>query len=320
MQNSITQHSPTQPIRIFIGSSSRNVLEEKVFVYSLQKYSSLPIEVNILDGETGSVRFQNGEVKELPATVRHAMKGATAFSLARFAIPQWCNYQGRAIYCDSDQLLLQDLAELWNMDLEGAGATAVHVRDAESNPYYVNSFLKSLMESSEDYYLTSVMLMDCEQLKTWDIEAIVEQFNQGKFSYSEMMFFGKAFTQSIPTEVKRLPTEWNHLDVLTQNTKLVHFTDLTSQPWLFHHNKTGTLWERFYLEAIEQGFVPDAVIQQAYEKGVISKRIRDLAQTHDAWGRFWNEIWRTWLAFGFLLRRRAKFVLARLQLRQAVSH
>jgi len=315
------QNPVHQPIRIFIGSSFRNRVEEKVFVYSLLKHTRTPLEINIINGETGSVTMHNGEEKRLPAIVTDRIKGATAFSLARYAIPHWCNYEGKAIYCDSDQISLTDIAQLWNYDLADCAIAAVDVKQAESGKDYVNTFLQQLIESPEAYYLTSVMLMDCSKLKHWSIEPIIQGLNSDRFSYPELMFLGKSFLAHVPTSVTLLPSAWNHLDVLTPQSKIVHFTDLTSQPWLFHHNAVGAFWEKFYLEAVQQGFVETDDIEQAYQRNVISQRIKDLPQMTGIFGQTTNYFWRTRAATCFRFRKTVKAWLSILRVRkQAISN
>jgi lipopolysaccharide biosynthesis glycosyltransferase len=291
-------------------------------VYSLLKHTHTPLEINIINGETGSVTMHNGEEKQLPAIVSDRLKGATAFSLARYAIPQWCNFQGRAIYCDSDQISLEDIANLWNFELSDAAVAAVDVKAAESGKDYVNSFLQQLIASPDPYYLTSVMLLDCSKLQEWRIESIIQGLNQGQFSYPELMFLGNDFLQQTPISIAALPSEWNHLDVLTSNSKIVHFTDLTSQPWLFHHNAVSAFWEKFYLEAVEQGFVKPEDIEDAYQRRVISKRIKNLPQMTGSIGQITNYVWRTWAAAAFLCRRTIKFWLSAIKLygKQAVTN
>src|SRR5687768_13006465 len=140
-------------VRIFIGSSSRNLVEQLVFVHSLRKHAGVALEVNIIDGETGAVTFESGEVRKLPAALSGRLGGATAFSVARFAIPEWCGYEGRAIYCDSDQIVLTDIAELWNHRLDGHSLSAVPARRAQSSKNYLSTFLDGLIAESDDYYL-----------------------------------------------------------------------------------------------------------------------------------------------------------------------
>lgn len=316
------QNATHQPIRIFIGSSCRNRVEEKVFVYSLLKHTNTPLEINIINGETGSVTMHNGEEKQLPAIVSDRLKGATAFSLARYAIPQWCGFQGKAIYCDSDQISREDIAHLWNFKLSGAAVAAVDVKAAESGKYYVNSFLQQLVASPNPYYLTSVMLLDCSKLQAWSLESMIQALNQNQFSYAELMFLGPDFLRQTPIEIAALPSEWNHLDVLTPASKIVHFTDLTSQPWLFHHNAVSAFWETFYLEAVQQGFVKPEDIEEAYQRNVISKRIKNLPQMTGGIGQLTNYVWRTWAAAAFLSRRTVKSGLEIIKLysKQAIAN
>lgn len=295
-------NNPNQVVRIFIGSSAKNVVEEKVFIHSLLKHSSLPLEINIIDGNTGSVTLHTGEVKRLPSEIGDRIKGATAFSLSRYAIPQWCEYQGKAIYCDSDQICLEDISELWNYELLDAAVAAVHVKEAKSRKDYVSSFLKKLINSEDNYYLTSVMIMDCSKLQAWNLGAIIKSFEQNNFSYTDMMFLGKEFTKLFSTKVKNLPNTWNHLDVLLEDSKLIHFTDLTSQPWLFDHNPVGPFWEKLYLETVNKGEISKEEVLQAYQNGGISRRIVNLYSTNGVIGQYINNFWRTWGILLFALQ------------------
>jgi lipopolysaccharide biosynthesis glycosyltransferase len=175
----------SQPIKIFIGSSPQNIIEEKVFRYTLQKYTVSPIEIHIINGKAGSVKnIGTGEMKELPTHLIHRIKGATAFSLARWAIPQWCGYQGKAIYCDSDQIALSDISALWNYDLCGSALAAVPIKKATCFKHYRDNFLKFYLKSDDDFHLASVMLFDCEKA-SWSFESLINLLDEGKFSLSD---------------------------------------------------------------------------------------------------------------------------------------
>jgi hypothetical protein len=43
----------------------------------------------------------------------------TPFTGLRWAISEYCNFEGRAIYMDTDQVNFRDISELYNMDLHG---------------------------------------------------------------------------------------------------------------------------------------------------------------------------------------------------------
>jgi hypothetical protein len=294
--------SNTTPIRIFIGSSPKNVIEENVFRYTLQKYTHSPIEIYVIDGQAGAVqRLDTGEVKQLPAHVISHIKGATAFSLARWAIPEWCDYQGKAIYCDSDQITLADLAGLWHYDLGEATLAAVSVRQAKSNPHYIKHFLKDFLQTNDECYLASVMLIDCEKAACWSLAALVDLLDRQVFSLPELMYLRSRFRDHFQLTVNHLPSEWNHLDYVDADSKIVHFTDLTSQPWLFHHNPTSERWEQVFLEAVEQGFLPKDAIVNAHANRWISQRIKTLAFLEKDMRQPLNQLWRSWNAFFFTI-------------------
>lgn len=308
-------------VRIFIGSGPRNFIEERVFVHTIEKYSTYPVEINVIDGTSGSVTFSNGEVKKLPVNLIGRVGGATAFSTARYAIPEWCDYRGKAIYCDSDQIVLTDISELWNYDLSGNGVAAVPVKKANCDEHYSDSFLKRLMESDESSYLTSVMLIDCSATCSWNLSAIIEKLDENKYSYTEMMFLGKRFTDHFETKVKDLPSEWNHLDTLLEDSKIVHFTDLTSQPWLFHSNQAGATWEKYFVEAVDRGALSMADLEQAHIEGLISNRIRVLPRFNKKIGYSINALWRNWEVSLFLITRllKKKLISARANLRRILD-
>src|SRR3546814_18300245 len=68
----------------------------------------------------------------------------TGFTNYRYAIPDLAGKAGRAIYNDVDQVYLADPAELFDMDMQGAGQLCISERE------------------------TAVMLLDCEKMaKIW---------------------------------------------------------------------------------------------------------------------------------------------------------
>lgn len=291
------------PINIFIGSSPQNIIEEKVFRYTLQKYTTSPIEIYIINGKAGSVKNINtGEIKELPNHLIPRVKGATAFSLARWAIPQWCGHQGKAIYCDSDQIMLTDISELWNYNLSGSTLAAVPIKKATCFKHYRDNFLKFYLGSDDDFYLASVMLFDCEKA-SWNFESLIDLMDEGTLSLSDLMYLGKDFRKYLKSDISELPNEWNHLDVFNADSKIIHFTDLTSQPWLFHHSPVSSVWENFFLESVDQNFLSKEEIVEAWANRWISRRIKALALMSKKFRRPINGVWTKWNIFGFLFLR-----------------
>ena len=114
-------------------------------------------------------------------------RGVTAFTFARFAVPHLCGYEGRALFCDGcDQLALGDLTELADLDMAGAAVMVVkHGGVVHPRPRT----------------WTSVMLMDCSQLRCWTPEAVETAPD------AQLMRFG-AFPEE---KIGELPQAWNML-------------------------------------------------------------------------------------------------------------
>ena len=110
----------TQAIRIFVGCDPNDCDLEQMMVleYSLRKHTTAPIELHWmqLSRDPSSPWFSS------PADGLgwHTERWVTPFSGFRWAIPALCGFSGRAIYMDSDMVVLRDIAELWNAPF-GAG-------------------------------------------------------------------------------------------------------------------------------------------------------------------------------------------------------
>jgi lipopolysaccharide biosynthesis glycosyltransferase len=296
------------PIRIFIGSSPANTIEEKVLRYTLQKYTDSPLEIHVIDGTTGSaINLTTNEVQQLPTNVIANIQGATAFSLARWAIPEWCGYAGKAIYCDSDQVVLADILELWNFDLSESILAAVPISKAKSSKQYIKSVLNHYLNSDGEYYLASVMLIDCSRAAVWSMESLLDLLDKQQFSRQDLMYLGPGFRDYFSLSIKDLVSEWNHLDCADNTSKLVHFTEIPSQPWLFPDNPIGDIWENCFLETVDQGFLTKDEIKQAHQQQSISLRIKAFTLMPKLIRKPINDIWKTgdnWMrVFKALVRR-----------------
>ncbi|NJR44898.1 MAG: hypothetical protein HC775_03300 [Hyellaceae cyanobacterium CSU_1_1] len=84
--------------------------------------------------------------------------------------------------------------------------------------------------SREPYYGTSVMLLDCSKLTHWQWEKQIAEMFDFKRDYQPWTRLWMEAENSIGL----LEEEWNHLDTLNEQTKLLHNTRRETQPW-----KTG---------------------------------------------------------------------------------
>lgn len=190
-------------IRIFVGTPANNEdLEcQAVLAHSLMKHASEPLEITwlMLSSKRRSFWYSS------PAKhVGWNTKGwATPFTGLRWGIPEFCNWKGRAIYLDSDQIAMADIAGLWNQDF-GDGAILAR---AERQ--------------------TSVMLMDCAALK--DLLPSVVKLKVDCVSH-------KACRLAVGKHMRQFDGEWNSLDGQGYESardpaiKILHYTRIPSQP------------------------------------------------------------------------------------------
>lgn len=95
-------------IRVFVGTDVNGGCAEcqMVFEYSIRKHSSLPVDIVWMKiSETGFWSGWNTETWSTP------------FSGFRYGIAEYCEFQGQAIYCDDDQVWLDDPVKLFDIEL-----------------------------------------------------------------------------------------------------------------------------------------------------------------------------------------------------------
>ena len=69
------------------------------------------------------------------------------------------------------------------------------------------------------------MLLDCARLD-WKIENIIDELDKGE---KKDIKYG-------------VPFKWNSLEHYDDNTCLIHYTDMATQPWVSCKNRFGYLW------------------------------------------------------------------------------
>lgn len=101
----------SDPIRLFIGSSSNgeDASIEAVYEYTLRNNCSHDLEIIWMRQTHDASEHWYGFETE---------RWSTPFSGFRWAIPEYCNFEGRAIYTDCDMINFRDIGELWDTDLE----------------------------------------------------------------------------------------------------------------------------------------------------------------------------------------------------------
>jgi hypothetical protein len=203
--------SQPDPIRVFCGGDRSQQLPFRVLAHSIARHTARTVEIRTIDNALAPI----------PDDPRH--KPYTEFSFARFAIPALCDYQGRAIYMDSDMLVFADIGELWDTDMEGA-AIAIERggRDVADRGKHA-----------------AVMLLDCSRLD-WKVDEIVAGLGT-KYAYKALMQIDPLLQ---PGQMRELVEPgWNDLDhYQAGRTRNLHFTKIRTQPWVHAAHPDGRLW------------------------------------------------------------------------------
>ncbi len=224
------------PIRVYVAMTEEQLLSARVLKYSIQKHSSM----------TAEVIFMHESDLQIPHPRDRRNWARTPFSFQRFLIPELAGYQGRAIYLDSDMQVFEDIRELWQSDLGANHLLSVRGDGGSAR--------------TAQY---SVMLLDCERLR-WNVRKIVESLDSGDFSYEDLM-------QKMVIATKQedlISPDWNGLEKYVKGkTKLLHYTDMDTQPWVYAHHPLGHLWIGDLLEAVDEGHIDMLEIEEHAQRG-----------------------------------------------------
>ncbi len=252
MNQNMQSRNNEHVVRIFIGSGDASTLERKTLIHSIKRTTSRDLEIWHYNGTSNTIENEKGE--QLPCPKRPALakhhRYATEFSLFRFYLPQLCNFQGKALYLDSDMIVLSDIGELYDISLDGFDFAAC------PNAYPA---------IAPNRWALSTMLIDCSRCR-FDLDAIFSHMEQKAFSYTEFAQMGKRARSALPYGIKELPPVWNHFDKMEKGTKLIHYTDLDRQPWKYRYHSHGEAWFEIFREAIRSGSITEQEIEAAIDK------------------------------------------------------
>ncbi len=246
-----------ETIRVFVGCDPNNCDLEQMMVldYSIHKHTSVPVEIvwMQLSRDPDSYWYSDPETGKGWNTT----KWATPFSGFRWAIPEYCDYRGRAIYMDADVVILSDLAELWQHPIEGkavvaakakadmmrlctcvwdcnkARSTVLPVAQLKKEPNSHQKMMDLLTENSQlvESYKESYNCVDGEELAIRDIKIL---------HYSDM------------------GTQFSHKYALARVEKegFNHWFDGKTMP---HPRQELTeLFDNYYHEALAAGYLLDS--------------------------------------------------------------
>jgi hypothetical protein len=242
----------TTPIRIFIGSGEASVLERKTLIHSLRAHTSRPLDIHVFNGTHDALeRGAEPPVRlGMPLSIKY--RNYTEFSNYRWLIPELCGHRGRAIFLDSDMVCLADIGELFDADMGG------HDMLAKGEAY----------KGDRSWGMSNV-LFDCERCR-FPLEEIFQDVDAGHYTNTDFHQMTPAFLSRRPYRIGPMDPAWNSFDVHDAGTKLIHYTNLRTQPWKFSGHVHEDLWFHWFSEARKAGVITnqdiDKTLSRAYAR------------------------------------------------------
>lgn len=194
-------------ILVFVGTAANNedLESQAVLEYTLQKHASKPLYIEWMRQTKDPTSFWSGW---------NTTRWVTPFSGFRWGIPARCNFEGRAIYMDSDMIVQDDIAKLWDMPFSGNAAI---ISKGMAKRFCVSLF-------------------DCAKLKPHMMP--IDEIKQAPGGYQ----IQRDKLSRIPGLIQAFPKgqNWNCLDGETYkdlshpDIKCIHYTAIDTQPQLKH--------------------------------------------------------------------------------------
>lgn len=175
-------------IRVYIGYEPKEEIAYHVLASSIMRRSSQPVQITPIILSSLAKIF-NRERNPLQST---------EFSFSRFLTPYLSGYDGWSIFMDCDMLVLDDIANLWNLRNEQFALMCVH---HEHVPKEKLKFLNQTQTKYERKNWSSVMLLNnarCKALTPAYVETATG-LDLHRFKWLE------------DEEIGEIPGRWNHL-------------------------------------------------------------------------------------------------------------
>jgi hypothetical protein len=243
-------------VRVFIGSGETSVLERKVLIRSLKAHTKRQLHICVFNGTHNALEWNAEPPTPAPMSLEIKYRNYTEFSLYRFLIPEICGFRGNAIYMDSDMLCFADIGELFDLEMDGLDLRCV----------------PSLY--GDGTWATSIMLINCESAR-FDLPGIMQDLDAWRFSYDEFMRLAPRFRQHHHLAMGELDPSWNVFDAFPPRCKVLHFTNLFTQPWRDPRHPLAALWRRQFDEAIRSGALGEDDVRRAVALGHAHRSLLD---------------------------------------------
>lgn len=228
---SSTVETPTQDLTAWvIGATRAQRIPALVTEYTIRRQQPRPCVIY----HTWPL------VQPEPKTEKN--RARTGFSFVRHYAPDIIR-EDRAVYLDSDMLVLAPWGDLADFDLRGA-CVAVPPHQC------------------------AVVVYDLPKCrKAWTLEGLFDALDNGRAAYADVMTF--RFLAEGDQIVRDLPPVWNSCDRKDEHTKLLHYTNMRRQPWLAEGHPLQDFWVKTLIAAVNAGILTWEDVEEDIVKGHI---------------------------------------------------
>ncbi|MBO4626990.1 MAG: glycosyltransferase family 8 protein [Lachnospiraceae bacterium] len=252
-----------KPIPIFFACNDRYVPYLDVAIISLIAHASPENEyrITVLKTDiseqnqaiikkhaTKNVSIEFYDVQEMLKPVKRKLPEMFYFSLAAYyrlfietAFPQY----DKAIYLDCDVILLNDIAKLYETDVNGYLVGAVYEQNTDRSPEFTNYVEEIIGIPYYTYFNSGVMVMNLAEFRKQKVQ---EQFLHmlTEYHFDSLAPDQEYLNVICHGKVKYLPTGWNKHSFPEPpqgELNLCHYA-LSSKPWHYADTINGEyFWE-----------------------------------------------------------------------------
>lgn len=196
-------------------------------------------------------------------------------ALFKFDIPLILKDLDKVLYIDSDTVIMDDLAELYNTDLTDYYAGVV--KDLTS----VHIFKDNERVGTKSYFNSGMMLLNLENLR---MDNIPQKLLQYKLNTSSVKYMDQdCFNVVLASKLKFLSSEYNFMtsneglydkNICKRNSKKPIIVHLTPQkPWKTDKMPYVKIWNKYFKKSVCKNYKLEKVKPFIYKEKILNKRI-----------------------------------------------
>lgn len=284
--------NPNSKVNLFFACDDNYVPFMAVTIRSIQKYMSKENNYRVIIMHAGNISEENQEKLTLKYTkpnfeikfhdirneveriaeLLHTRDYYSKATYYRLLIPNLYRNMDKALYIDSDTIVLDDIAKLFETELGENYVGAIHDGAVETVPPF-QEYVKNVIgcNKQEDYFNAGVLLMNLKKMREIDFEnKFLKLLSRIKFDVAQDQDYLNAICCN---KVAHLDPAWNVMPIESlkrdlSDCKLIHY-NLSFKPW----HKDGILYGEAFWDIAKDVDYYDTIIniKQNYPKEKIEK-------------------------------------------------